>query len=371
MRISKEALRGYLLEEALAYLIKNTGYTLLVDKSQDERELQKRGNGLVVIGRGGEHQVDVLGQLSWIPTFTFPIRLFIEAKFRNAKTGIDVVRSAVGIIEDLNQNFSPMRETGILIKRYNYNYALFSTSGFSKDAIKMAIAHRISLIDLSGPEFTDLRNMIEQAANNIIQYYATREDVAVTNDNTVENEDDSLSRNSFITQLRMFIRQQLRTLPVSVIENQYWRGQDEGILLDNFLGELISFLNHYNELFVGMANGPFMLVLKADDVNDFRSYVEEYPTHKVTIHWSAYDHGGRRWYIRPVDYYNRRYQLTFTLPKILGDWIFKSNNPISKAINAKEKYLSNITIYRSSEDKDELYRLIYSAEDTQRLINNF
>jgi hypothetical protein len=132
MRISKEALKEYLLEEALAYLIKNTGYTLLVDESQDTRELQKRENGLVVIGRGGEHQVDVLGQLSWIPTFTFPIRLFIEAKFRTAKTGIGVVRSAVGIIEDLNQNFSPMRETGILIKRYNYNYALFSTSGFSK-----------------------------------------------------------------------------------------------------------------------------------------------------------------------------------------------------------------------------------------------
>lgn len=371
MRISKEALKGYLLEEALAYLIKNTGYTLLVDESQDTRELQKRGNGLVVIGRGGEHQVDVLGQLSWIPTFTFPIRLFIEAKFRTTKTGIGVVRSAVGIIEDLNQNFSPMRETGILIKRYNYNYALFSTSGFSKDAIKMAIAHRISLIDLSGPEFADLRNMIEQAADNIIQHYATTEEVAATNDNTIENEDDSLSRNSFITQLRMFIRQQLGTWPSSVIENPHWRGQGEGILLDNFLGELFSFLRHYNELFVGMANGPFLVVLKADNVSEFRSYVREHPTHKVTIHWSAYDNGGRRWYIRPVDYYNRGYQLTFTLPKILGDWIFNSDNPISKAVDAKEKFLSNITIYRSSEDKDELYRLIYSAEDTQRLINNF
>lgn len=366
MRISKESLRGYLLEEALAYLIKNTGYTLLVDKSQDTSgELKKRRNGLVVIGRGGEHQVDVLGQLSWIPAFTFPIRLFVEAKFRTAKTGIGVVRSAVGIIEDLNQNFSPMRNTRILINRYNYNYALFSTSGFSKDAVNMAIAHRISLIDLSGPEFSDLRNMIEQVADNIIEYYAKREDTA---NNTIENEDDSLSRNSFITQLRMFIRQQLGTWPVGVIENQHWRGQDEGILLDGFLGELISFLRHYNELFVGMANGPFMLVLKADNVNDFISYGKEHPTHKVKIHWSPNDHGGRKWYIRPVYRHFRDYQLTFTVPKMLGDWIFKSNNSICRALDAKEKFLSNITIYRSSEDKDELYRLIYSSEDTQRLI---
>jgi hypothetical protein len=183
----------------------------------------------------------------------------------------------------------------------------------------MAIARRISLIDLSGPEFSDLRNMIEQVANNIIQHYAATEEVAATNDNTIENEDDSLSRNSFVTQLRMFIRQQLGTWPASVIENPHWKVQGEGILFDSFLGELFSFLRHYNELFVGMANGPFLVVLKADNVSDFNSYVREHPTHKVTIYWSTHDHGGRRWYIRPVDCYDHRYQLTFTLPKILGD----------------------------------------------------
>jgi len=34
MQISKETLKGYILEEILAYLIRTTGYELLVDPNQ-------------------------------------------------------------------------------------------------------------------------------------------------------------------------------------------------------------------------------------------------------------------------------------------------------------------------------------------------
>lgn len=102
MRINKDTLKGYILEEVLAYLIRTTGYKLLVDASQDPRDLENRGNGLVVKGRGAVHQVDVLGELQWIPAFTFPLRLFVEAKFRRGKTGIDAVRNAVGVLLDVN-----------------------------------------------------------------------------------------------------------------------------------------------------------------------------------------------------------------------------------------------------------------------------
>lgn len=77
--VSRVGFRGYVLEEVLAFLIRNAGYRLLVDPSQGEQLAYGR-NGLVVVGRGGAHQVDVLGQLSWVPVFTFPIRLFVEAK---------------------------------------------------------------------------------------------------------------------------------------------------------------------------------------------------------------------------------------------------------------------------------------------------
>lgn len=86
---SKDAVKGYILEEVLAYLVRNAGYELIVDPELDPSSLEWRGNGLVVIGRGSAHKVDVLGQLEWIPSFTFPIRLFAEAKFRSSPTGLN------------------------------------------------------------------------------------------------------------------------------------------------------------------------------------------------------------------------------------------------------------------------------------------
>ena len=59
--MSVDSLAGYIIEELLAYLIRNTGYRLLTDASQDPREMRNQYNGLNVIGRGALHQVDVLG----------------------------------------------------------------------------------------------------------------------------------------------------------------------------------------------------------------------------------------------------------------------------------------------------------------------
>lgn len=162
--MSLESFKGKLLEEVLAYLIRNSGYRLLVDPSQDPDELERRGNGLVVRGRGAVHQVDVLGQLGWIPAFTFPIRLFVEAKWHaRAKTGLPEVRNAVGVVQDVNQNFATRNHGGRarLVRRFSYCYSLFSTTGFTLPAQEMALAHQISLIDLSGHEFADLRQIID------------------------------------------------------------------------------------------------------------------------------------------------------------------------------------------------------------------
>ena len=65
--ISEAALKGYLLEEALAWVLSGSGYRLLVHKSQDPGELEDGRNGLCVKGRGAEHQVDVLGEFVATP----------------------------------------------------------------------------------------------------------------------------------------------------------------------------------------------------------------------------------------------------------------------------------------------------------------
>jgi hypothetical protein len=214
MSISKDTLKGYILEEVLAYLIRHTGYKLLVNSSQDPRDLDNRGNGLVVKGRGGVHQVDVLGQLEWIPAFTFPLRLFVEAKFRSDKTGIDAVRNAIGVLIDINQNNSPTREQKIFPQKYQYVYALFSASGFSRPAIEMAFAHQISLIDLSGDEFDGLRNVISQSAD-IIVGQINRQDY------NESDEQEVYGQGELVLNVRNILRSALETMPPGVESQGY------------------------------------------------------------------------------------------------------------------------------------------------------
>lgn len=74
------------------------------------------------------------------------------------------------------------------------------------------------------------------------------------------------------------------------------------------------------ELFVGMATGPYLLVLKAEDPARFLQYVRDRPTHDVSIHWSRRDDSGRTWFVVAVDRPNA-YRLWFKLPEQLITWI--------------------------------------------------
>ena len=161
-----DGLNVYLLEEALAWVLQGSGYRLLVHKSQDPDELEDGRNGLCVKGRGAEHQADVLGEFAVTPAFSLPIRLFLEAKFRRQACTLPVVRNAHEVIHDINENFGPT-STRSARKRYRYEYALFSTSGFTKEAQNFATAQLISTVNLSGESFAWLRESIEIAANDL------------------------------------------------------------------------------------------------------------------------------------------------------------------------------------------------------------
>lgn len=357
MKISKETLKGYILEEVLAYLIRKTGYKLLVDPEQDPRELGKRGNGLVVKGRGGSHQVDVLGQLNWIPAFTFPLRLFIEAKFRKRKTGIEAVRNAVGVLLDISQNNSPTREQKVFHQKYHYAYALFATSGFSKYAVDMALAHEISLIDLSGDEFRELRDVIDQAAGRIIN----SRDFQIDNSGEEFETIDAANQGKFVCCLRNTLRCELGTWP-SEIEHPEC---DMPTLL-TVLEFVINKAQKYGELLVAMANGPFMLILKADNLDAFLHYSRRHPRHKVSIRWSRQVDEGRTWEIYPADTIES-YRLSFRLPETLANWIFGISKGVrERALQVKQTFFSDITIYRYIERQDYLVRLEFDLESTRR-----
>lgn len=126
-----------------------------------------------VKGRGGYHQFDSLGTFRITPPFVYPIRLFLEAKFHSKVIGIDRVRMGVGILQDVNTNYSTIQMTSaeLELPKYHYNYAIFSTSGFTDDAQRMAIAHKIYLMDLSSGCYSWIKDFINQIVDRLFNLH--------------------------------------------------------------------------------------------------------------------------------------------------------------------------------------------------------
>lgn len=162
-------IRGAILEEIVLILMEKAGYRVL-DASEGEG-LSAGHSGLDIQGRGEKHQVDALVSYDYTPSFIFPIRLIVEAKAYKKPVGIEVVRNAVGVLADVNQNyfsFTINPGTEIKQKRFNYSYAVFSLNGFTANAQRYAIAHQIFLIQYYyTPLFNEIRLVLERFPSKI------------------------------------------------------------------------------------------------------------------------------------------------------------------------------------------------------------
>jgi hypothetical protein len=335
---TEQQVRGYVLEEILASLIKNSGYDLLPDASYDPQELEDQPNGLAVRGRGATHQADVLGQLTWVPAFTYPLRLFVEAKYYSERrVGLSVVRAAVGIIDDVNQNFQVVAgpTSPLLRKRYAYRYALFSATGFDAHAAEYAYAHEISLIDLSTPAFSPLREMVSSIASLMFP------DGSGTG---------SLRLTDFRQGVRDFLNPELESaepwgrvdLPQRVVEQL----------------SLIRDRSGFSDLLIGVPDAPFVLVLQPDSLDFFLRYCREHPHHEVFINYT-FGTTATEWELTPRG--SAAYRLTFSLPPVLDEWILAVDNYASRnARHLKDDLLKSITIFWTREGRDELFKLEYS-----------
>lgn len=350
---------GYILEELLAYFIKKSGYFLLVNQSQDFDNLFNKGAGLFVKGRGGEHQVDVLGQLKWTPTFANPIRLFIESKFRSEnKIVLNCIRNAIGILHDLNQktnkkDFEDSFEN-LLKPNYTYVYALFSTTGFTDDAIKMALTHQIVLVDLSSVEYDDLKAEILRTSREI-------------------NKSRIKKTEYLVSKIRACLRKELRTCADedNHLLHQLEIQESDYIFLKDLLKQCIRITKKYSNFFIGMAQGSFILLLKSRETSKFVQYAMKRPKHKVSITYNRSINDGKTWQIKPIDYGDDDYSLTFVLPESLATYIFEITDAEvrKRALSAKERFLSSIAIYHQIDEKEFLFRLEFDKGETLNQIN--
>jgi hypothetical protein len=343
-------LRGYLLEEALAWLLRESGYRLLVREDQDPYELVAQGSTLRVRGRGAEHQVDVLGEFPFTPAFSLPIRLFLEAKFYRTPCRLNVVRNAHGVVHDVNENFValPGRRPR---RRFTYAYALFSASGFTQEAQEYALAHQISLVDLSGESFEWLRVAITDTA---VDLYAKQNGAGV--------------KQFPVAWMRCELRRVLGTGEVLPAGPPTAAGAQLRNAASPVLGGFAVKLNQHleRELLLGFPSAPFILPLASADRDGFLAYANTRPDHAVRMR-----RVGRadtaEWMVMPQDDHDA-YQLTFKLPHHVEMWISDVAEKRRQRIQMiKEQFLAAITVYRMSGHGVRSYMPRYEPDDLLNL----
>lgn len=163
--MSSAQIRGLLLEEAMLYLLRAAGYGPVYGKGSDPT-LEQEGHSLFVKGRGERHQIDAIADYRIQPPFSNPQRLLLEAKYYNGRrVGLNVIRNAVGVLNDVMQFFvAPLGHTPGKL-RYHYQYAVVSATMFSEPSQRYAYAHDIFLIPLgSSPYFHRLLASIRAVA---------------------------------------------------------------------------------------------------------------------------------------------------------------------------------------------------------------
>ena len=310
--MKKPQAKGYLLESVLAKLLKVNGYDLVTSTDNEIENLPR--NGLNVKGRGGYHQFDSLGTFRITPPFVYPIRLFLEAKFYTNKVGIDRIRMGIDILQDVNTNYSTVEMTSEELKlpKYNYNYAIFSTSGFTEDAQILAIAHKIYLMDLSSGYYNWIRDFINQIVDRLFDI------------NEIRGEDISGDIfNGFKEDFSRWIN--------NLSYNQLYRWFDFDIQ-QSVVNEFVNQMQNVRSIYIASTKSSQIIAFIPDNDDEFRNSLLRNPHQKVTITWNENENDV--WIVRPNGNYVQ-YRLTFQLPSIIRDYIF--NNSVNQYESAYDE----------------------------------
>ncbi|WP_405528944.1 restriction endonuclease [Streptomyces canus] len=343
--IGKGPLRGYLLEEVLAWLLRSSGFEVLTADDDKDKEpwkvLKKDKNGLLVRGRGAWHQVDALGQFRYVPPFSLPVRLFVEAKYlTTAPVGLPTVRNGHGVIHDVNEGETTTLTapgTGRPRTRYRYSYAIFSTSGFSPEAQDYALAHQISLIDLSAPDFAVLRNLVKTTADTI---HAALEVTPAAGRPKVH-------------EIRMYLRGPLLEMDAGDV--------DLPDAIRGPLDYLAQALHSRSQLGLVLAfpAAPFVLGLASDDLYAFVDYARAHPTHAVRLRRINQAASHPVWELRSAEH-PEAYALRFGLPERVEAWIVEQDEGMpSRTRYIKRSMLSTMTLYWMHGEHAQTFQLRY------------
>lgn len=146
-------------------------------------------SGQMIQGLGEAHNADVLLEPPVQTPFFYKTRLLIECKDYKRTVGLDVVRDALGLREDINHfemvdvnellSRRSQRRRGIIDfrDRYSYQVAIASMSGYTIQAQKFSATHRIPLIEFDKMVFWErFKEIIQEISNDTILSDIQKED---------------------------------------------------------------------------------------------------------------------------------------------------------------------------------------------------
>jgi hypothetical protein len=345
--MKKSQTKGYLLEIVLERLLKVNGYNVVCEPNGDD--IVRIGNGLNVVGRGALHQFDSLGTLKSTPPFMYPLRIFLEAKYRKNRTGIDVIRNGVGILQDINTNYSTvnMTEHQLTLPRYNYNYVVFSTSGFSIEAQKYSIAHKIYLVDLRS-QFIHIKTGIKAIVDLWFNTYSRS---------------DTITKEQF-QRLSGFLKTILSYPNQNIYSNYELTVDNETLGLINEMIDEVS----QKPIYLANTNSSQLVPLIPDNNDQFIESLKVSPHQRVSI---TRNNQENTWTVIGRENTENSFILRFELPEIFLNYILSDNNNFDKmAYNVKEEFLSKFTFiaYLGNDENPTICTLTFDKDATKRLV---
>ena len=314
--ISANQARGMLLEEVILSLLKKTGYKTIESVGNDDT-LTNVSTGIAVKGRGTNHQIDAIADSLIQHPFSNPQRLLLEAKCyaTRRKIGIDILRNAFGVLQDVNEYWVPGQGTLADRKRYHYQYAVFATSGFTKPAQEYAFAHDIYIVPLANSAFL-------APVLRAIQKFSTR----FFNASTV---DRNLIR---MKHLRKAVRNSLHYNNTNEIDVFFPKGDPRYKAIKQLVKENFKISGAFIAT-LGNSLPIFLVPKKAETLNAISQ------NQTIRIYW---DRSG--WYLESRD---GERLFSFDLPKQLFE-MYAENGFLSRhaAIDLKAEYMSTIQAFR-------------------------
>ena len=290
--MNKEQVKGYLLEAVVEKLIRINGYEVITKSNNDDIIEEKKV--LKLKGRGGYHQFDSLGNFKITPPFIYSLRLFVDAKAysKGHKVGIDLVRIGIGLLQDVNTNYFAIEvdDNELMKQRYDYHYAIFSLSGFTEGAQRLALAHKLYLVDINYKYFLGIKDKINILVDNV---FGKRK--------KIEPEE--------LNQIIEYIKNHW------IIDENELNKIKMLYDLNGDLNELYNLLAEKSLYMANFQNSQIMAFIPSDD-NIFRNSMIENNHQEVSVTWENEEIG---WIITPPN--NKEYTLNFNLPNLFAlDW---------------------------------------------------